>query len=162
LVAVPASVHPRGLQQSKRNQALRDLQRQDTHMQPSAPDRLRQLIDTILNALDERIEGDALAKRAYLSRFHFDRLVRRGLGEAPTTLLEPAGGRCRFLTTILYDKYRASIHGCTTRWVSRLALPAAHPIRWISRNPHLMERFQRSGSFSVSSNLKALSGTCLS
>jgi AraC family transcriptional regulator len=54
-------------------------------MQPTTPDRLRQLIDTILGALDERIEGDALAKRSYLSRFHFDRLVRRGLGEAPTT-----------------------------------------------------------------------------
>jgi AraC family transcriptional regulator len=48
-------------------------------------DRLRQLIDTILDALDERIEGDELAKRAYLSRFHFDRLVTRGLGEAPAT-----------------------------------------------------------------------------
>lgn len=47
-------------------------------------DRLRLLIDTILAALDERIEGDELAKRAYLSRFHFDRLVRRGLGDAPT------------------------------------------------------------------------------
>jgi AraC-like DNA-binding protein/uncharacterized damage-inducible protein DinB len=54
-------------------------------MERATPDRLRHLIDTILDALDERIEGDALAKRAYLSRFHFDRLVRRGLGEAPTT-----------------------------------------------------------------------------
>lgn len=49
------------------------------------PDRLRHLIDTILNALDEDVGGDELARRAYLSRFHFDRLIARGLGEAPTT-----------------------------------------------------------------------------
>ena len=54
-------------------------------MDRAPPDRLRHLIDTILAALDEDIEGDALARRAYLSRFHFDRLVARGLGEAPTT-----------------------------------------------------------------------------
>jgi len=67
-------------------------------MERATPDRLRRLIDTILAALDERIEGDALAKRAYLSRFHFDRLVTRGLGEAPATfrrrlLLERAAWR---------------------------------------------------------------------
>jgi AraC family transcriptional regulator len=54
-------------------------------MDDASPDRLRRLIDTILDALDERIDGDALARRAYLSRFHFDRLVARGLGEAPST-----------------------------------------------------------------------------
>ena len=54
-------------------------------MQPTSPDRLRRLIDTILAALDERIEGDEIARRAYLSRFHFDRLVTRGLREAPNT-----------------------------------------------------------------------------
>jgi len=54
-------------------------------MERATPDRLRRLIDTILDALDERIEGDALARRAYLSRFHFDRLVTRGLGETPAT-----------------------------------------------------------------------------
>lgn len=51
-----------------------------------APDRLRDLLDTILEALDEGLDGGALASRAYLSRFHFDRLVARGLGEAPATL----------------------------------------------------------------------------
>jgi len=54
-------------------------------MQPTTADRLRHLIDIILDALDERIQGDEIARRAYLSRFHFDRLVSRGLGEAPTT-----------------------------------------------------------------------------
>jgi len=54
-------------------------------MDQATPDRLRFLIDTIINALDEKIDGDGLAKRAYLSRFHFDRLVARGLGEAPAT-----------------------------------------------------------------------------
>jgi len=54
-----------------------------------SPDRLRFLIDTIIAALDEvgddAVDGNELAKRAYLSRFHFDRLVARGLGEAPAT-----------------------------------------------------------------------------
>src|SRR5712671_4615373 len=54
-------------------------------MDRATPDRLRFLIDTLIDALDERIDGDGLAKRAYLSRFHFDRLVARGLGEAPAT-----------------------------------------------------------------------------
>jgi len=69
-------------------------------MDRAAPDRLRFLIDTIINALDEKIDGDALAKRAYLSRFHFDRLVTNGLGEAPATfrrrlLLERAAWQLR-------------------------------------------------------------------
>jgi AraC family transcriptional regulator len=50
-----------------------------------SPDRLRFLIDTLIAALDDAVDGDALAKRAYLSRFHFDRLIARGLGEAPAT-----------------------------------------------------------------------------
>lgn len=69
-------------------------------MERAAPDRLRFLIDTIIDALDDKIDGDELAKRAYLSRFHFDRLVARGLGEAPATfrrrlLLERAAWQLR-------------------------------------------------------------------
>jgi AraC family transcriptional regulator len=69
-------------------------------MNGTTPDRLRFLIDTIIRALDEKIDGDDLAKRAYLSRFHFDRLVARGLKEAPATfrrrlLLERAAWRLK-------------------------------------------------------------------
>lgn len=46
-------------------------------------DRLRHLIDSILDALDEKDDGTLRAGRAFLSRFHFDRLVSAGLGEAP-------------------------------------------------------------------------------
>jgi AraC-like DNA-binding protein len=72
-------------------------------MDKAAPDRLRFLIDTIINALDEQIDGDGLAKRAYLSRFHFDRLVASGLGEAPATfrrrlLLERAAWQLQSIT----------------------------------------------------------------
>jgi len=49
----------------------------------ASTDRLRILIDTIVKALDDAVDGDELAKRAYLSRFHFDRLIARGVGEAP-------------------------------------------------------------------------------
>ena len=50
------------------------------------PDRLRELLDTIIEALDEPLDGSSLAARAYLSRFHFDRLVAAGLGEPPAAL----------------------------------------------------------------------------
>lgn len=50
------------------------------------PDRLRELVDTIIAALDEGLDGSALAGRAYLSRFHFDRQVAAGLGETPAAL----------------------------------------------------------------------------
>lgn len=46
-------------------------------------DRLRQFIDVLLRSLDEPAQGEELARRAYLSRFHFDRLVAAVLGESP-------------------------------------------------------------------------------
>jgi AraC family transcriptional regulator len=49
------------------------------------PDRLRDVIDAVLEALDENLDGKALAARAMLSPFHFNRLVRAGIGEAPGT-----------------------------------------------------------------------------
>ena len=52
-------------------------------MKPAAPDRLRDVLDAILEALDEGLDGRAVAARAMLSPFHFHRLVRAGIGEAP-------------------------------------------------------------------------------
>lgn len=49
------------------------------------PDRLRDVIDAILEALDENLDGRALAARAMLSQYHFNRLVSAGIGEAPAT-----------------------------------------------------------------------------
>jgi AraC family transcriptional regulator len=47
-------------------------------------DRLRELLDLVEASVEEpELSGDALAGRAYLSRFHFDRIVRDALGEAP-------------------------------------------------------------------------------
>lgn len=62
------------------------------------PDRLRDLVDAMLEALDEGLDGQALAARAMLSPFHFNRVVRAGIGEAPATfrrrlLLERAAWR---------------------------------------------------------------------
>lgn len=67
-------------------------------MKPVEPDRLRDVVDAVLEALDEGLDGKALAARAMLSRFHFDRLVRAGIGEAPAAfkrrlLLERAAWR---------------------------------------------------------------------
>jgi AraC family transcriptional regulator len=64
----------------------------------SRPDRLRDVIDAVVEALDDGLDGRALAARAMLSPFHFNRLVRAGIGEAPATcrrrlLLERAAWR---------------------------------------------------------------------
>jgi len=51
-----------------------------------ARDRLRDLLDLLLESLDEgRVDGAALAARAAFSRFHFDRIVQAGLGESPAS-----------------------------------------------------------------------------
>src|SRR5512143_2521194 len=55
------------------------------------PDRLRDVVDAVIEALDEGLDGRALAARAMLSPFHFNRLVRAGIGEPP------AGFRRRLL-----------------------------------------------------------------
>lgn len=52
-------------------------------MKPVPPDRLRDVVDAVLEALDDGLDGKALAARAMLSPFHFNRLVRAGIGEAP-------------------------------------------------------------------------------
>ncbi|HEU4730586.1 MAG TPA: AraC family transcriptional regulator [Kofleriaceae bacterium] len=52
-------------------------------MKPVPADRLRDVVDAVLEALDEGLDGRALAARAMLSPFHFNRLVRAGIGEPP-------------------------------------------------------------------------------
>lgn len=49
-------------------------------------DRLRRYLDLLLETLDEDVHGDEIARRAYLSRFHFDRLLRGAVGEPPGAL----------------------------------------------------------------------------
>lgn len=49
------------------------------------PDRLRDLVDLVLENLDQGLDGRSLADQAYLSRFHFDRLLTSGLGESPAS-----------------------------------------------------------------------------
>src|SRR5262245_29824575 len=61
-------------------------------------DRLRDVIDAVIEALDEAVDGRALAARAMLSPYHFNRLVSAGIGEPPAAfrrrlLLERAAWR---------------------------------------------------------------------
>jgi AraC family transcriptional regulator len=63
-----------------------------------ARDRLRSLIDVMVDSLEDPAQGEELARRAYLSRFHFDRLVAAAIGESPAAfrrrlLLERAAYR---------------------------------------------------------------------
>ena len=63
-------------------------------------DRLRDVIDAVIEALDDDLDGRALAARAMLSPFHFNRLVHAGIGEPPAAfrrrlLLERAAWQLR-------------------------------------------------------------------
>src|ERR671914_2523289 len=50
-------------------------------------DRLRELIDLVLDSLDEPgTDGKALAERAHFSRDHLDRLLAAATGESPVAL----------------------------------------------------------------------------
>jgi AraC-like DNA-binding protein len=62
------------------------------------PDRLRGWLDLLVESLDEHLDGEEVARRAYLSRYHFDRLISAAAGEPPARLrrrllLERAGWR---------------------------------------------------------------------
>lgn len=50
------------------------------------PDPLRRYLDLLVQSLDESVRGPDIARRAYLSRFHFDRLVRSAAREPPGAL----------------------------------------------------------------------------
>lgn len=72
-------------------------------------DRLRKILDLVEDSLDEPdTTGDDLAARAYLSRFHFDRLVSAALGEPPGAfrrrlLLERAAHRLTSTTDAVIE-----------------------------------------------------------
>lgn len=54
---------------------------------PSVADRLRELIDLVLESLDDPgADGRALARRAHFSRDHLDRLLAAATGESPVGL----------------------------------------------------------------------------
>ena len=51
------------------------------------PDRLRELIDLVLDSLDEPgADGRALARRAHFSRDHLDRMLAAATGESPIAM----------------------------------------------------------------------------
>ncbi|MCW5802608.1 MAG: helix-turn-helix transcriptional regulator [Deltaproteobacteria bacterium] len=81
-------------------------------MKPVPPDRLRDVVDAVLEALDDGLDGPAVAARAMLSPFHFHRLVRAGIGEAPAAfrrrlVLERAAWRLGRGATVLEAAHEA-------------------------------------------------------
>jgi AraC family transcriptional regulator len=78
-------------------------------------DRLRELIDVLVDSVDHPAAAADLARRAYLSRFHFDRLVGAALRETPAA----------FRRRLLIE--RAAFELTTTdRAVSELAFDAGY------------------------------------
>ncbi len=69
-------------------------------------DRLRALVDVLVGSVDEPARGEDLARRAHLSRFHFDRIVAAALHETPAAfrrrlLLERAAYQLRQGASVL-------------------------------------------------------------
>jgi AraC-like DNA-binding protein len=90
-------------------------------MTDAGRDRLRELLDVIVDSVadqtggagsDDETDGAALARRAYLSRYHFDRLVSAAIGEPPggfrrRLLLERAACELRDGAPVTEVAYRA-------------------------------------------------------
>jgi AraC-like DNA-binding protein len=85
-------------------------------------DRLRQFIDLVVESLDAPADPARLAQRAYLSRFHFDRLLKAALRESPVAfrrrlLLERAAWQLQAteasVTEAAFDAGYASLEAFT-------------------------------------------------
>jgi AraC-like DNA-binding protein len=85
-------------------------------------DRLREFVDLILASLDDDVDGEAIAARGCLSRYHFDRLVAAATGESPGAfrrriLLERAAWQLRTggasITRIALSSGYLSVEGFT-------------------------------------------------
>lgn len=100
-------------------------------MKPVPPDRLRDVVDAILEALDDGLDGPALAARAMLSPFHFNRLVRAGIGEAPASfrrrlLLERAAwqlGRGASVTDAALDANYTAVEAFSRAFTRAFGMP---------------------------------------
>ena len=66
--------------------AARVQQHVESDQDVRVPDRLRDLIDMVLDSLDEPADGAELARRAHFSRDHLDRLLAAATGESPVAL----------------------------------------------------------------------------
>ncbi len=80
-------------------------------------DRLRELLDLVLDSLDDReTDGRALARQAHFSRDHLDRLLAGATGESPVALrrrllLERAAWQLRAGTTSASEAATAAGYG---------------------------------------------------
>ncbi len=110
-------------------------------------DRLRGILDLVEDSLDEpELTGEDLAGRAYLSRFHFDRLVAAAVGEPPGAfrrrlLLERAAHRLvsgdESVTELAYAAGYGSPEAFT-RAFTRAYRAAPSEYRRTRRNDHLL------------------------
>jgi AraC family transcriptional regulator len=104
-------------------------------------DRLRAILDLVEGALDEPdLTGDDLAGRAYLSRFHFDRLVAAALGEPPGAfrrrlLLERAAHRLTAVPEPVIEVATAAGYGSREAFSRAFARAYGRPPSVYRREP---------------------------
>lgn len=95
------------------------------------PDRLRDVIDAVIEAIDQGLDGRAVAARAMLSPFHFNRLVSAGIGEPPAAfrrrlLLERAAwqlGRGASVTDAALDAGYQAVEAFSRAFVRAHGVP---------------------------------------
>jgi AraC-like DNA-binding protein len=93
---------------------------QQSTMRQGPEQRHREMLASVENGLEQSTPGSALAQKAYLSRFHYQRVFRRVVGEPPSRLrrrllLERAAYELRAtqmgITTIAFEANYKSLEG---------------------------------------------------
>ena len=109
-----------------------------------------EMADLLGTNLDESADGDALARNAHYSRFHFQRMFRQVTGETPSSCqrrlrLERAAyqllQRDRSVTEIAFEAGFASLEGFSRAFrksagVSPNRFRRAHPVSWFLSTPN--------------------------
>jgi len=99
-----------------------------------APEQLHRLLDVLIGSMDDRVDGEELARRAHFERHYFNHLVKATLGESPAAfrrrlLLERAAYRLastdQSVTVVAFEAGYGSVESFTHAFRRAFGLPPA-------------------------------------